>query len=301
MKKIIKNCNTLIYVITAGVILGGGVAAVEAWTEPGGAAPTGNLGAPINVGSTGQIKAGSFTSSNFIKSDSPTRRFYWGDASIIGDNDTALSFYSNNSAGSQLLLRNSGGVSYGRLYGSTDASSRYNFGLVNTDGEWSYQDIDDVATYFRRGNSIKMTILENGLIGIGNTSPAYSLDVTGGIHATNNMLVGGNINVGGIATATEFVYSSDERLKNNIRTLQNTKDVLNIAPVRFDWKKDERADIGVIAQEVEKYFPEFVNTGEDGFKAVNYPKLVVPLIGAVKEQQKKIDELEKRLEALENK
>ncbi len=101
--------------------------------------------------------------------------------------------------------------------------------------------------------------------------------------------------------ANAFMYNSDKNLKYNIKTLENAKDILKIDAVRFDWRRDWKKDIWIIAQEVEKYFPEFVEIDERWYKSVNYPKLVVPLIKVVKKQQEKIDDLEKRLKILEEK
>ena len=49
--------------------------------------------------------------------------------------------------------------------------------------------------------------------------------------------------------------------------------------------------IGVIAQDLEKVYPELVSIQPGGFKAVDYPKLTAVLIEAVKEQQKTIETL----------
>jgi len=51
--------------------------------------------------------------------------------------------------------------------------------------------------------------------------------------------------------------------------------------------------MGIIAQEVEKFFPEIVVTRENGFKAVKYEKLVAVLIEAIKDLNTKIDNLNK--------
>ncbi len=57
--------------------------------------------------------------------------------------------------------------------------------------------------------------------------------------------------------------------------------------------------IGVIAQDVEKVFPELVNTDSDGYKSVNYSKLTPILIEAVKEQEASIKNLILRTKTLE--
>jgi len=68
-----------------------------------------------------------------------------------------------------------------------------------------------------------------------------------------------------------------------------------------------KPQIGVIAQEVEKVFPELIAEDENGYKAVGYEKFTPVLIEAIKEQQLKIDELEnlnkeliERIKALED-
>ncbi|WP_168196362.1 tail fiber domain-containing protein [Bdellovibrio sp. NC01] len=120
--------------------------------------------------------------------------------------------------------------------------------------------------------------------------------------------------VNGSALATSWDTSSDIRLKENISALENplTK-IMQLRGVEFDWRKDiqqptaheKTHDIGVIAQEVEKVFPEAVNTASDGYKSVSYAKLVAPLIAAVKEifqgqtlQQREIESLKAENAAL---
>jgi trimeric autotransporter adhesin len=92
------------------------------------------------------------------------------------------------------------------------------------------------------------------------------------------------INVGNITTAGAFLYS-DRRLKQNIVPLSSSlPKILSLNGYTFDWKKDGKHDIGVIAQEVEKVFPDIVHTDEKtGMKSVEYGNLVAPIIEAIKE------------------
>ena len=53
--------------------------------------------------------------------------------------------------------------------------------------------------------------------------------------------------------------------------------------------------IGVIAQEVEEVYPEFVSEGEDGIKSVDYSKMVAVLIEAVKELTEEVNTLKSQL------
>lgn len=128
-----------------------------------------------------------------------------------------------------------------------------------------------------------------GSLGIG--TPASG--TAGEIRATNNVTA---------------YYSSDKRLKENIKPLENALDKLGqIRGVSFDWTKEEiekrggvddyfvrKNDIGVIAQEVESVIPEAVVTRADGYKAVRYELIVPLLIQAIKEQQSEINALKKQ-------
>ena len=58
MQTIIKNLKWLSLSIILGVVIGGGLIAVKAWSEPASAPPGGNIGAPINTSGIGQIKSG---------------------------------------------------------------------------------------------------------------------------------------------------------------------------------------------------------------------------------------------------
>ena len=69
---------------------------------------------------------------------------------------------------------------------------------------------------------------------------------------------------------------------------------------------DQKRKIGLIAQDVERVFPELVSSNPDGIKSLNYNGLIAPLVEAVKELneqnkalQLEIEELRLRLQALE--
>lgn len=112
-------------------------------------------------------------------------------------------------------------------------------------------------------------------------------------------------------TTTGWTHSSDVRLKKNILDLEPTLEkLLLLEPKRYDFKTEESNNsvhIGLIAQEVELLFPEFVFTGADGMKSIAYGEMVPVLIQSLKEQQNQIDQLmqmifeqQQRIELLEN-
>jgi hypothetical protein len=146
---------------------------------------------------------------------------------------------------------------------------------------------------FRIFNSIAeangLSILENGNIGMGLTNPTVRLQVNGDIIA--NSIAG----------------SSDARFKTNIAPIQNPlQKVMQLRGVNFDWntkafqdrKFSDQKAIGFIAQEVEKVLPEKTS---EGYKAVQYDKVVALLVEAIKEQQKQIDRLKLELKKKKNK
>lgn len=103
------------------------------------------------------------------------------------------------------------------------------------------------------------------------------------------------------AYANAFLYLSDKTLKKDITPLQNSlSKILQLQGVSFTWKKNGDRTVGLIAQDVEKIYPDIVNTNESGIKSVEYGNLVAPLIEAVKEQQRQIDFLKREIERLES-
>lgn len=104
---------------------------------------------------------------------------------------------------------------------------------------------------------------------------------------------GGNGHFAQEVYAQEFIENSDRNLKTNLKGLNNSLNYLHsISGYTYNWKKgDTRKHVGVIAQEVEKNFPELVYTKGDGFKAVRYTGLIPHLIEAVKELDKKTEEI----------
>lgn len=85
---------------------------------------------------------------------------------------------------------------------------------------------------------------------------------------------------------------SDERLKTNVQQLKSpTENLLKLHGVTFNWKKNDQADIGLIAQDVQKVYPQLVRT-EGELLQVDYQKLVAPLIESVRELNARVQTLE---------
>jgi hypothetical protein len=143
--------------------------------------------------------------------------------------------------------------------------------------------------------------------------------------SNNNATVGGSFSAIGEITA----YASDNRLKENIQTIENSVDkVKKLNGVTYDWKtvindlgfhpRNLKNDIGLLAQDVLEVIPQAVapapfdiiwddtsqtyksKTGNE-YLTVVYEKIVPLLIEAIKEQQNQIDKLEQDIAYLKNK
>jgi hypothetical protein len=99
-----------------------------------------------------------------------------------------------------------------------------------------------------------------------------------------------------------LVQRSDRRLKNTISELSNdvVERYLNLRPISYFWNQDKPRDTnlqyGLIAQEVEKLFPEMVSTASDSMqtKSVNYQALHALSLKVIQSQQKEINDLKKK-------
>ena len=102
--------------------------------------------------------------------------------------------------------------------------------------------------------------------------------------------------------------SSDRRFKKDITPFSHVlEQVTALQPVHYSWRTadfpaqhfgDGRA-YGLIAQDVEQVLPELVVTNDDGFKAVDYSKLPLLTIQAVKDLKAENDGLKQRIAELE--
>jgi hypothetical protein len=120
---------------------------------------------------------------------------------------------------------------------------------------------------------------------------------TGVYSAWRKMLYDGmvdNVSIAGNLTATAFLYSSDKRLKSDITELSGglaKLDALNPVSFRFTADPSKTIHLGLIAQDVQKVYPEAVKEDDKGFLKLNYPSLIGPIIGMLKELKADNDNL----------
>ncbi len=121
-----------------------------------------------------------------------------------------------------------------------------------------------------------------------------------------------------INSAGSYSVSSDRRLKTNIRPFtpnDGLAAILRLDPVRFNWKSADvtkTSQMGFVAQDIQKVFPQLVTDMgvvtiklADGttqtvrdVKGLSYEGLIAPMVKAIQEQQKQIDELREELRVI---
>jgi hypothetical protein len=238
--------------------------------------------------------------------------FVWSDSQ-------AADFASSRT--DQFLIRAANGVGIGttnpsaRLTvagsGAFNSVSAAAIVLTNTAANghaWQWHALDDGRMQladFTLGDS-RMVITTNGNVGIATANPNFVLEVNGSAGKPG----------GGSWSST-----SDARLKKNIHPLSGALDkLLALRGVSFEYIAPEKIHelsgerIGLIAQEVEKVLPDWVETGPNGYKRVTVRGLEALIVEALRELQERqeaqlaalkrnrdaeIQELQQRLERLE--
>lgn len=114
------------------------------------------------------------------------------------------------------------------------------------------------------------------------------------------------LQISGALYASNYYYSSDRKLKKDIKPLESSLEKISkLNGYNFTWKSTDEKAVGLIAQEVEEVYPELVGETEDAqgqtIKTVQYGNLVAPLIESTKELDAKLIAQEKRIQELEEK
>lgn len=126
------------------------------------------------------------------------------------------------------------------------------------------------------------------------------------IGCINGAWIGGGLQVvGDISTEGDITAAnlSDKRLKDNISLIDNPlSKIMSLDAIEFNWNDKQSThqghDIGLIAQQVERIAPEIVKERSNGYKALKYEKVIPLLVGAIQEQEEKIQILNDRVEYL---
>jgi hypothetical protein len=100
----------------------------------------------------------------------------------------------------------------------------------------------------------------------------------------------GDFTHSGTITATDFIATSDERVKDNITTAP-TGVLEQLHGREWEWKESGEKSAGVVAQELEAVLPHLVHTDDEGMKSVSYMGLCAYLIEEVKALRAEVEAL----------
>ncbi len=212
--------------------------------------------------------------------------------SIANDGEVKAVKAVNGDLGGRLIISNPYDNSYGVTHSALFMDAQKKAGILKvTTTNWGVGDlyfvqnnVTDSSTYSL--NNPAMVIKSDGNIGIGTTAPSALFTVDNGTTI-------------GTYTTTGWVHTSDARLKKDVKTIDGALEkVTQLRGVEYKFKKDKenKPQLGFIAQETEKVFPQAVVTGSDGIKSMNYANLVAPVVEALKEMHIKFLALFKKSE-----
>lgn len=196
-------------------------------------------------------------------------------ARSLGAGDQATAIHGEcdalNGSGVRGWATDSNGVNYG-VVGHTNSTNGFAGYFTGALGS---------SNYFQRP------------IGIGLTNPSFLLELS--------------LNSAAKPTSSSWTISSDQRLKKNIRTIDGAlDDLLSLRGVTYQWiDPSTQGDMdgtytGMIAQEVERVFPEWISEDQDGYKrltVIGFEGLVVEALRTLREERNR--ELAERDAALE--
>jgi len=175
-----------------------------------------------------------------------------------------------------------------------------------TSGGTTYATIDTsgnllVGKTSTADNAVGFLAEKTGRI-VASSAASNNADATYVIYSTGASAYRFYVGLGGTvyATSTTITAISDQRLKENIRDLDDgLASVMALKPRKFDWKKGKGANIkdarGFIAQEFETVFPDMIDEwrdpapeGEEPYKAIN-ANLIPTLVKAIQELKAEFD------------
>ena len=176
-------------------------------------------------------------------------------------------------------------ASYNTILGGNGVNTSIKSGVIPYNSTAiGYAAIIDVSNQIVVGTSGEFVCIpSNRGLSIGKTTtPAsgYALDVSGAVQATT------------------YNATSDYRIKDNIRNLDDSDTISNLRPVKYMNKISNKNDFGLIAHELQIEYPDLVSGTKDGaeYQSVNYTGLISILIKEVQDLKKIVDNQASQLE-----
>ena len=141
-------------------------------------------------------------------------------------------------------------------------------------------------------DTVGFALFDNGRIAMDtDTAGEYTLNIATAAYMDIDFVTEGITN------------SSDERLKMNIESINDSSKLLDLQPVQYKWKRNPNGNLhyGFIAQDLQDIYPNLVEVNNSGRYSVNYIGIVPLMVDEIKRQTDEVNDLTKRLENLEDK
>jgi hypothetical protein len=175
--------------------------------------------------------------------------------------------------------------------------------MLNSYGSVNFSTINNLPIIKGFVNDIN-PLFEKVYIGLcGEPNNINNVAITGSLLATDNIITSNNIYVNNNCYITNSLYAgsignlSDIRIKTDLKEIKDTLSKINKITC-YSYKRKDTGDneIGLIAQEVQKYFPELVKNNEEiDLLHINYGNMTALLVNCINELSKKIDNIEKKI------
>jgi hypothetical protein len=258
---------------------------------------------------TGNVAIGSLALSNTTGDFNTGVGLYSLLTNVQGGSNTALGYYAlesnvsgnNNTGIGNLANVNQGNLSYATAIGADAVVSCSNCMVLggNTSGNRTKVGINQ-STPFTDLHIIQQS--DNGL----DKTRGIRLQRSTGTNQWRTLIDPGNNYIfeynNGLYSYIEpvggtFVSPSDARLKKNIQPLEEIlAKLMLLRPATYEYTLGDATNArltGFIAQDVEKLFPQFVHTGQNGYKGIAYQNFGIIAVKAIQEQQVQIEQLKK--------
>lgn len=204
-----------------------------------------------------------------------------------------------------------GGLSLAMFFNGSQVMSEYvdRFNTGNPEDNTMHTGLDLSGHAVTTVGSVQIAGVDASIAGSTNGLEANRMNMINNLYngtyaANSGNLTATSYTATGTITANQFTgqsfwYSSDARLKTNVKPLDHALDrLLAVRGVSYDWRATGQHDVGVVAQNVQPVFPELVGTAADGTLRVKYGNFIGPVIESLRELATRNKALEDKIAKL---